>query len=78
MMKAMAHDHGASDYAESVDERPERAKHRVRLPDFIVQEPVGAGRAIKRITRAVGIQACAPCAQRAARLDRWLQFEPRR
>lgn len=53
-------------------------RHRVRLPNFIVQEPTGAGRVVSRLTSAVGIRPCEPCRRRAARLDHWLRFEPRR
>jgi hypothetical protein len=52
-------------------------KHRMRLPHFIVDEPIGAGRVVKRVTSAVGVKPCGPCEQRAARLDRWLRIEPR-
>jgi len=52
-------------------------KHRVQLPRFIVREPMGAGQVVKRMTRAVGMKPCAPCEQRAARMDRWLRIEPR-
>ena len=53
-------------------------RYRLRLPQFIVHAPVGAGQMAKRITSAVGVKPCAPCEQRAARLDRWLRIEPRR
>jgi hypothetical protein len=51
---------------------------RLRLPRFIVPEPVGLGRVVTRITSAAGVKPCAPCEQRAERLDRWLRIEPRR
>jgi hypothetical protein len=51
--------------------------HRVRLPRFIVTEPVGLGAVVKRITSAAGLRPCEPCEQRAARLNRWLQIDPR-
>jgi hypothetical protein len=54
------------------------ARHRVRLPRFIVSEPTGAGTVVKRMTSAAGVSGCEPCARRAARLDNWLRFEPRR
>jgi hypothetical protein len=53
------------------------ARHRVRLPHFIVHKPVGAGQVVRNITNAVGVRPCAPCERRADRLDRWLQIEPR-
>jgi hypothetical protein len=51
--------------------------HRVRLPRFIVQEPVGLGDVVKRGTAALGVRPCGGCQQRAARLNRWVGFEPR-
>jgi len=51
--------------------------HRVRLPRFIVTEPVGLGAVVKRITSAAGLRPCEPCEKRAARLNRWLQIDPR-
>ena len=53
-----------------------QARHHVRLPRFLVNEPVGLGQVVKRITRAAGVEPCAPCERRAARLDRWLRIEP--
>lgn len=50
------------------------AAHQVRLPGFIVDEPVGLGDVIKRATTAVGIPPCGGCAERALRLNRWMQF----
>ena len=43
---------------------------RVRLPGFIVDEPVGLGDVIKRATSAIGIKPCGGCARRAAELNR--------
>jgi hypothetical protein len=54
-----------------------QAKHVVQLPRFIVDEPVGAGQVIKRITSSLGVRPCQPCEQRAARLDQWLTLSPR-
>ena len=59
-------------------DRDETVKHHMRLPRFIVHEPVGAGQVVKRVTTAVGVKPCAPCERRAARLDHWLRIEPRR
>jgi hypothetical protein len=52
--------------------------HRVRLPRFLVSEPIGFGQVVKRMTGAAGVKPCGPCEQRAARLNSWLRFEPRR
>jgi hypothetical protein len=53
-------------------------RHRARLPRFIAPEPIGLGDAVKRMTTFAGIQPCGGCDQRAARMNRWLQFQPRR
>lgn len=48
--------------------------HRVRLPGFLVEEDIGLGDAIKRITYAMGIKPCGGCERRAAALNRWARF----
>ena len=55
-------------------EVPERTPHRVRLPGFLIEEEIGLGDAIKRVTYAVGIRACGGCEGRAAALNRWMRF----
>jgi hypothetical protein len=47
----------------------------IRLPGFIHEE-VGLGDVIKRATSTVGIKPCAPCAERAARLNRRIVISP--
>jgi hypothetical protein len=54
------------------------ARHRVRLPRFITVEPAGLGDAVKKVTTAVGVKPCSACQERAARLNQWVQFVPRR
>jgi hypothetical protein len=54
--------------------KSEREPHRVRLPGFLIEEEVGLGDAIKRVTYAMGIQPCGGCEQRAAALNRWMHF----
>ena len=56
----------------------DRLLHQVRLPGFILDEDVGFGSAVKRVTSAFGIKPCGGCEQRAAMLDRWLMFTGRR
>jgi hypothetical protein len=51
---------------------------RVRLPGFIVDEPVGLGDVIKRATSVVGLQPCGGCTRRAAELNRRVVFTGRR
>ena len=58
--------------------RVQREPHRVRLPGFIVDEPVGLGDVIKRATSLAGIPPCGGCADRAKRLNAWMTFSPRR
>lgn len=48
--------------------------HRVRLPGFLLEEEVGLGDALKRVTYALGIKACGGCKKRAATLNRWMTF----
>lgn len=47
---------------------------RVRLPGFLIEEEIGLGDAIKRITYSMGIQPCGGCEKRAAALNRWLHL----
>jgi hypothetical protein len=54
-----------------------KAPRPVRLPSFIVGEPVGLGTAVKRITQAVGVSPCGGCNERASRLNRFIEFRPR-
>lgn len=53
---------------------PERQAHRVRLPGFLVEEEIGLGDVIKRLTYAVGIRSCGGCEKRAVTLNRWMTF----
>ncbi len=55
-------------------EKPEREPRRVRLPRFLIEEEIGLGDAVKRVTYAVGIKPCGGCEQRAAALNRWMHF----
>jgi hypothetical protein len=55
----------------------ERQPLRVRLPGFIVEENIGLGDVIKRVTHSFGIQPCGGCGRRAALLNRWMTFTGR-
>jgi hypothetical protein len=55
-------------------ENREREPYRVRLPGFLVEEEIGLGDVIKRVTYALGAQPCSGCEQRAAALNRWVRF----
>jgi hypothetical protein len=62
--------------AERVGDRAQ--PHRVRLPGFISDEPVGLGDIVKRATSSLGVRPCRPCTERAQRLNRWLVFTGRK
>jgi len=47
---------------------------RVRLPGFIIDEHVGLGTVVKRVTSTFGIRPCGACEQRAAKLNGWIGF----
>jgi hypothetical protein len=59
-----------------MDNAVKSSRHRLRLPRFVVAEPVGLGQAIKRITSAAGVKPCGSCGRRAETLDAWLRIEP--
>jgi hypothetical protein len=48
--------------------------HRVRLPGFIIENEIGFGDVIQRITYAMGIKPCSGCEKRAAALNQWMHF----
>ena len=50
---------------------------RIRLPGFILEEPLGLGDAIQHSARSLGIAPCGSCQRRAATLNRWLAFTKR-
>ena len=54
--------------------RGEAPVHQVRLPGFLVEEEIGLGDVIKRVTYAMGVTPCAGCEQRAAALNQWMTF----
>jgi hypothetical protein len=53
---------------------PRRQPHRIRLPGFLIEEDIGLGDVIKRVTYTMGIKSCSGCEQRAAALNRWTVF----
>ena len=59
--------------------KPERQPYRMRLPRFILDEDIGLGDAIKRITYSAGISPTKDCGcdRRASTLNRWITFSPR-
>ena len=48
--------------------------HRVRLPGFLIDEEIGLGDALKRVTYVMGIKPCGGCEKRATALNRWMHF----
>ena len=56
------------------DVKTEPSPRRVRLPGFILDEDVGLGSVVKRVTSTFGIRTCGGCERRAAKLNRWLVF----
>ena len=49
-------------------------RHRVRLPGFLVEDEVGLGDVVKRMTYAMGVKPCGGCEKRAAALNQWMHF----
>jgi hypothetical protein len=58
------------------DKKEELLPYQIRLPGFIIEQEVGLGDVIKRITYAMGIQPCQGCEERASALNRWAVFSP--
>ena len=46
----------------------------VRLPGFLIEEEIGLGDLVKRVTSAFGIMSCGGCEKRAAALNQWLHI----
>ncbi len=55
-------------------EDSQRQPLRVRLPGFLLEEGIGLGDVVKRMTYAMRIKACGGCEKRAAALNRWVHF----
>ena len=58
-------------------ETPTGEPYVVHLPGFLVEETIGLGDVIKRVTYGLGISACGGCERRAATLNRWAAFSRR-
>jgi hypothetical protein len=48
--------------------------HRIRLPGFLIDEEIGLGDVVKRVTYVMGIKPCSGCEKRAAALNRLVRF----
>lgn len=57
---------------------PEAPVYVVRLPGFLVGEPVGLGDVIKRTSAALGFAPCSGCDRRAAALNRRFVLAPKK
>lgn len=51
--------------------------YQVRLPGFVVDEDIGLGDAMKKLTYAIGIKPCGGCVARAEAMNRWMVFSGR-
>lgn len=52
------------------------ARHRVRLPGFLIEEETGLGDVIKKVSQRVGLKPCDGCQKRAAALNQRVRFTP--
>jgi hypothetical protein len=59
---------------EDGERQPQAPRHRIRLPGFLIDEEIGLGDAIKRISYSMGIGPCSGCERRAAALNRWMSL----
>jgi hypothetical protein len=62
----------------AVNEPPESAPRRIRLPGFVHDEDIGLGDVLKRATAAAGIRPCGGCTRRAEALNRRMVITGRR
>ena len=60
--------------AKNREEKLRLEPYRVRLPGFLIEEGIGLGDSVKRLTYAMGIKPCGGCEKRAATLNRWMRF----
>ncbi len=54
---------------------PKQAAPVLRIP-APVDRATGLGDVVKKVTAAVGVEACGGCERRAAALNRWVTFSP--
>jgi hypothetical protein len=59
------------------DEVTGHAAHQVRLPGFLIDDEIGLGDAVKKITYRMAIKPCSGCEKRAAALNRWVSLSRR-
>jgi hypothetical protein len=51
-----------------------RNPYKVKLPGFIIDEPIGLGEVVHRAAYAIGIKPCGGCDRRAAAMNHWVVF----
>lgn len=56
----------------------DQPRRRIRVPGFLVDQEIGLGSAIKRVTARVGVRPCGGCQRRAAQLDRRIVIQGHR
>lgn len=78
-MNTVEHDNKTTKFTEQVElkDENEHQPHRLNIPGFINEE-AALGDVFGRVTYAFGIKPCGGCQKRAAALNRWLVFSPRR
>ena len=59
---------------ETASTQADHLPYRVRLPGFVMDEEIGLGEVVKRVSSTLGIRACGGCARRATALNRWVVF----
>ena len=64
------------DLEKSSDANSGHRPFHIRLPGFLINDEVGLGDAIKRVTFKMGIQPCSGCERRAETLNLWAVFSP--
>ena len=48
--------------------------HKIRIPGFLVEDEIGLGGVIKKVTTSLGIKPCGGCNRRAEFLNQWMVF----
>ena len=58
-------------------EQMTQPSHQATIPRFVIDDDIGLGDVIKRVTQTFGIKSCRGCERRAAALNRWFVFTGR-
>ena len=54
-----------------------QARFSIGVPGMTAGQSIGLGSVLKTMTSAVGVRPCSGCSERAARLDRFVEFRGR-